>query len=215
MEKLVRDFFQNKSSWRPLNTTNVVLIPKVDNAESVGQFRPIGLCNFAHKIVSKILANRMKLLMARIISEHQRALVVGRLIQDNIMIAHEAFHYLKNKRKGKRVEIAVKIDMNKAYDRLEWGFVEEVMRRMGFGERWIAWVMECISSARLNLLVGRKKIADLTIERGIRLGDPLSPYLFILAADVLSVMTQKYVDERRLKGIKLANRCPVLSHCFF
>ncbi|XP_028757228.1 uncharacterized protein LOC114716394 [Neltuma alba] len=94
--------------------------------------------DFAYKIVSKILANRMKMLLSRIISEHQRAFVAGRLIQDNILIAHEAFQYLKNKKKGKKVEMAIKIDMNKAYDKLEWKFVEEVMRRLGFGERWIA-----------------------------------------------------------------------------
>ncbi|XP_028784473.1 uncharacterized protein LOC114740485 [Neltuma alba] len=213
--EMIKDFFDHKVSLQPINKTNIVLIPKVDVAEKVGQFRPIGLCNFVYKIISKVLANRLKPLLMRIISENQRAFVAERLIQDNIIVAQEAFHYLKNKKKGRKVEMAVKIDMNKAYDRLEWCFIEAVMRRMGFGETWIGWVMECVSSVSLDLMVGGRKIADLNMERGIRQGDPLSPYLFIIAADVLSKMVQWHVDNNRLRGIKLANQCPVLSHCFF
>ncbi|XP_028798620.1 uncharacterized protein LOC114754051 [Neltuma alba] len=122
--EMVFDFFEGKVSLKNLNRTNVVLIPKVEHAENVGQFRPIGLCNFAYKIVSKILANRLKNLMKKVISENQRAFVTGRLIQDNILVSHEAFHYLKNKKKGKKMEMAVKIDMNKAYDRLEWNLLK-------------------------------------------------------------------------------------------
>lgn len=90
------------------------MIPKVENAENVGQYRPIGLCNFAYKIISKALANRMREVLARVISRNQRAFIEGRLIQDNILVAHEAYHYLKSKKKGKKYEMAVKVDMNKA-----------------------------------------------------------------------------------------------------
>lgn len=91
--------------------------------------------------------------------------MAGRLIQDNILIAQEAFHYLKHKKKGKKVEVAVKVDMNKAFDILEWDFIEGVMKKMGFGEKWVRWIMECVRSVSLNLVVGGKKIAELIMER--------------------------------------------------
>ncbi|XP_028801080.1 uncharacterized protein LOC114756308 [Neltuma alba] len=211
---MVLDFFNNKASLSALNKTNVVLIPKVENAGCVGPFGPIRLCNFAYKIVSKILANRMRPILARIISQNQRAFVKGRLIQDNIIVAHEAYLYLRNKKKGRKYEMAVKVDMNKAYDRLEWKFIKEVMRKMGFSEKWLKWIMDCVRSMMVNLVVGGKKIAEIEMKRGIRQGDPLSPLLFIIAADALSLMVQWHVDKGLLRGIKLAKQCP-LSHCFF
>lgn len=102
-----------------MNDTNLVLIPKVDDPEGVGHFRPISLCNFSYKIISKVISNRMKPLMPKLISENQRAFVKGRVIHDNILVVHEAFHYLKSRVKGKKYELALKLDMNKAYDRVE------------------------------------------------------------------------------------------------
>lgn len=96
---LVKDFFHNGFSLENLNITNLVLIPKVENPESVGNFRPISLCNFSYKVVSKVITNRLKDIMPKITSENRRAFVPGRLIHDNILIVHEAFHYLKNKKK--------------------------------------------------------------------------------------------------------------------
>ena len=135
-------FLYREIESRDMNQTNLVFIPKVEVAETVGQFRPISLCNFCYKIISKILANRMKCVMPKLISEQQRAFVPGRHIQDNIFIVHEAFHYLE--REKKRREVATKIDMNKAYDRVEWDFLEALLRQLGFTDRWVTLVMTCI-----------------------------------------------------------------------
>lgn len=94
MISCVRSFFLDGAVVSMLNETNIVLIPKVDGDVSVNQFRPISLCNFSYKIISRIIVNRMKNLLPRFISENQRAFVPGRLIQDNLVISHEAFHYL-------------------------------------------------------------------------------------------------------------------------
>ncbi|KAK4254647.1 hypothetical protein QN277_010000 [Acacia crassicarpa] len=117
--EMVKYFFEQKAEIDPINHTNIVLIPKVNNPEGVSHYRPLGLCNVSYKIIAKIMTNRMKELMSRIISPNQRAFIAGRMIQDNIILTHEAFHYLKHRRPSRKWEFALKMDMNKAYDRVE------------------------------------------------------------------------------------------------
>lgn len=134
-----------------LNETNLVLIPKIDHPETMNHYRPISLCNFSYKIIAKILANRLKQVLDSCISEQQCAFIPNRLIQDNSILVHEAFHYLKNKKSGPKYELALKMDMNKAYDLLEWNFLEEVMLRMNFGARWVNWIMRCVRSVAFRV----------------------------------------------------------------
>lgn len=118
--KAVQIFFHSGCMFRELNSTDIVLIPKVKVPEKVSQFRPISLCNVSNKIISKILVLRLKTFLPNIITENQAAFISQRLIQDNIIVAHETFHYLKRKKKGKVGELCLKLDMNKAYDRLSY-----------------------------------------------------------------------------------------------
>lgn len=154
--KAVRGFFQSGHMLSEINRTNMVLIPKVQTAEEVNQFRPIGLCNFVYKIIAKIMVNRLKNMLGDLITENQAAFVPKRMIQDNIVIAHEFFHHLKRKKEGKLGELGLKIDMNKAYDRVEWDFLQKVMEKMGFNEIWINWIMQCIKTVKYNILVSGK-----------------------------------------------------------
>jgi hypothetical protein len=102
------------------NDTTVVLIPKVDNLESITQYRPISLCNVIYKIISKMLAQRLKHILPKVISPMHRVFVLERLITDNVLVAYESIHTIKNKRSGTSGACAVKLDMHKAYDRVEW-----------------------------------------------------------------------------------------------
>ncbi|XP_060972141.1 uncharacterized protein LOC133038108 [Cannabis sativa] len=127
---LVRSFFNNGTLPRDLNNTNIVLIPKKKVLELMIDLRPISLCNVIYKIISKVLANRLKLVLPDVISSTQRAFLPGRLISDNIMVSFEIMHYLKRKRVGKDGFMALKLDMSKAYDCVGWAFLEAMMIRM-------------------------------------------------------------------------------------
>ncbi|KAK4285072.1 hypothetical protein QN277_001816 [Acacia crassicarpa] len=212
---MVTEFFAGNSILEGINMTNITLIPKTHKPEHVSQFRPIGLCNFSYKIISKILANRMRPLLNTCISHNQNAFVPGRCIHDNIIIAHEVYHYLRRKYSGGKYEFALKMDMSKAYDRVEWDFLENVLLRFGFCMPWVSLIMKCVRSVSLNICLSGEKISSFTPTRGIRQGDPLSPYLFIIVAEVLSIMIGKNQIDNRLVGIKLSRGCPVLTHNFF
>ena len=128
-----------------INRTNITLIPKINSPSRLSDFRPISLCNVVYKLVSKILANCLKNFLPQIIIENQSAFLSERLITDNVLVAFKLMHYLEHKKKGKENFMVVKLDMSKAYDRVEWGFIEKVMEKMGFHENWINLIMKCIT----------------------------------------------------------------------
>ena len=128
-------YLNSRSLPSPLNHTFVTLIPKVKNPERVTEFRPISLCNVLYKIFSKVLANRLKRVLPLIIFEHQSAFLKGRLITDNILVAFETLHYMKNHNSGNTSYMALRLDMSKAYDRVEWSFLKDIMIQMGFNDK--------------------------------------------------------------------------------
>ncbi|KAF7831611.1 reverse transcriptase [Senna tora] len=191
----IMEFLNGNGSIEGLNETNIVIIPKVDKPESVKQYRPISLCNFSYKIVFKVMVNRLKNILPRIVSEQQRAFVKGRLIQDNIVIAHEVYHYSKNRASKGRFELAMKIDMAKAYDRVEWDFLEKVLLKLGFCDGWVRKVMMCVKSVKYNVLVGGRLVADFVPKRGLRQDDSL---LFLNASkgdcEVVADILRRYCE---------------------
>lgn len=129
-----------------LNDTLVVLIPKKNSPETMGDLRPISLCNVMIKIITKMLANRMKSVLSHVISETQSAFIPGRFITDNVIAAYEVNHWMRKKTQGKMGYSALKIDMSKAYDRVEWNFITAIMHKLGFSSKWVEWVQLCMTS---------------------------------------------------------------------
>jgi len=206
----------NSCSFPPgLNDTNVVLIPKKQVPEKVSDLRPIALCNVVYKVMAKVIANRMKHLLDNIISESQSVFVPNRLITDNILVAAEVGHFLNRKQCGLVGWGALKLDMAKAYDRMEWPFLRRMMEALGFAERWIDLIMLCVSTVSYNFLVNGVSSGSVIPTRGLRQGDPLSPYLFIICAEGLSLLLQKAQDEGTIHGCRVARGAPPISHLFF
>lgn len=135
----------------------------------------------------------------------------GKQIHDNIVVVSEVFHFLKLKKKRKRYMMALKVDMNKAYDRVEWNFLRVVMKKLGVDGKWI---MECISSVFFNIIINGKVSNNFSPSRGLRKRDHLSLYLFLFVSDILSRMIKSYIEYGSLSGMKLSRNCPVLSHLF-
>ena len=198
-----------------INKTNIALIPKTNNPKRMTDFRPISLCNVIYKLISKTLANRLKTFLPLIITENQSAFTIDRLITDNVLIAYELMHYLKHKREGKDCFMATKLDMSKAFDRVEWGFIEMVMRKMGFNEGWIRLIMRCISSVSYSIIINGDTFGNVVPSRGLRQGDPFSPYLFLLCAEGLSALLHDPAKNQLLNGISLGRGCPKNTHLFF
>lgn len=170
----------NETFPTDLFATNVILIPKCDSPTSMKDLRPILICNVIYKILAKVLCNRLKSTLPLLINPAQSAFVASRSIHDNILIAFETIHAMKNRRRGKVGDVALKIDISKAYDTMDWDFLEFMHDKLGFCPKWIRWIMLCVKSVSYNFVVNDSIVGPVISSRGIRQGDLLSPYLFII-----------------------------------
>ncbi|KAG7536410.1 Reverse transcriptase domain [Arabidopsis suecica] len=211
----VQKFFQSASLPHEWNFTQICLIPKKSNPSRMTDLRPISLCSVIYKIVSKILCSRLKIFLPEIVSDTQGAFVSGRLISDNILLAHEMIHALRTNPRCDEDFMAIKTDMSKAYDRVEWNFLEELLIRLGFDIRWVQWIMCCVRTVSYSILMNGTSYGYIKPERGIRQGDPLSPFLFILCAEALVHIMNKAEQEGRLTGLRLTESCPSIQHLLF
>ena len=191
------------------------MIPKVKNPKKVSEFRPISLCNVVYKLITKVVANRLKKLLAKMIPDSQSAFLLGRLITDNILVAFETLHFLKRKTQGKLGYMALKLDMSKAYDRVEWVFLERIMRHLGIEERLIKIIMACVQSVAYAVLLNGQPVGNIKPTKGLRQGDPLSPYLFLLCAMGLQSLIHQAEMDGHIRGVAICRNGHKVSHLFF
>lgn len=153
--QIVLDFLNHGVVLPRFHEMHIVLIPKNKSPERVTNYRPISLCNVIYKLASKVVANWMKMMLKDIVEENQSAFVAKRLITDNTLVTHEVMNHINRKRKGKWGEMALKLDMSKAYYWVEWECLQKIMLKLGFHERWVRIIMQCVSSVTYAIQINR------------------------------------------------------------
>jgi hypothetical protein len=197
-----------------VNLTDICLIPKVNKPEFVSQFRPISLCNVTYKIITKVIVNRLKEIVAQVVSPFQTGFVPGRNITENIVIAQEMLHSMVRMR-SKVGFFAIKVDLAKAYDRLDWSFLHKVLLEVRVPNELISVIMKCVTSVQSNVLWNGARSEYFQPQCGIRQGDPMSPYLFVLSMDKLSHIIADAIEDGNWKPMRAGRNGPQISHLMF
>ena len=190
-----------------------MLIPKTHGPESIGSYR-LSLCNSVYKIVSKILVGRIRPLLDQLISPCQAAFVPGRRGVDNAIVVQEIIHTM-GRAKGKGGYMALKIDLEKAYDKLEWSFIRDTLLLYKFPSHLVSLIMSCVSSSTISVLFNGGALEFFQPTRGIRQGDSLSPYLFILCMEVLGALIVEKCEEQLWHPMSASRGGVAFSHLFF
>lgn len=211
---LVLDVLEGRGIPENLNDTHITLVPKVEHPEAASQFRPIGLCNVIYKIITKVIVNRLKPVLPFLISNTQSSFVPGRQITDNIVIMQEVLHTMK-KKQGTKGYMAIKIDFEKAYDRLRWAFIRDTLLQMQIPYLLVNVIMQCISTASLQVLWNGEPTQPFYPSRGIRQGDPLSPYLFVMCMERLYQTIEEAIVNNKWRPIRASRNGSLLSNLFF
>jgi hypothetical protein len=209
------DFHSHGKFVKSINSTFISLIPKFYGAKEIKDFHPISLVGGVYKIIAKVLANRMRRVMDKIISKPQNAFVKGRQILDSILIANEC---LDSRLKAGDPGVLCKLDMEKTYDHVNWNFLLYLLRRCGFGEKWCMWIKQCISTTRFSVLINGSPIGYFGSSRGVRQGDPLSPFLFVLVMKAFSRMIGAITSRGLILGLVVGSSVQtrvVVSHLLF
>jgi hypothetical protein len=211
---LVQMAFSTGSINESIAETLLVLIPKETQPQRLKNFRPISLCNVIFKVVTKVLVNRLRPFLDDLISPLQGSFIPGRGTTDNAILAQEVVHHMHHS-KSKKGSIVFKIDLEKAYDRLNWKFLEITLIDFGIPPSIISLIISCVRSSNLAVLWNGARTNNFRPSRGLRQGDPLSPYLFVLCMEKLSLSIQQKVNDGTWKPIQISKGGPSLSHILF
>ncbi|GJY70863.1 putative RNA-directed DNA polymerase [Tanacetum coccineum] len=208
----VKEFENTAYIPRGCNSSFITLIPKIDDPLTIGEFRPISLIGCQYKIIAKILANRLSLVIPSVIGEVQMAYIKGRQIIDGPLIVDEIISWAK---KYKKRLMFLKVDFEKAFDSLNWSFLFSIMEQMGFSRKWRTWISSCLKSAFASVLINGSPTKEFKVEKGLRQGDPLSPFLFIIAIEALNVALLNACNNNTFHGVKVGKDNIHVSHLQF
>lgn len=210
----VQRVFNNPSAIGEVNHTLLTLIFKVIDPSRPSDFRPIALCNVIYKIVTKVLANRIKPILPSIISKNQTSFISGRNATDNAIILQEVVHSMQAMGGRKRFMV-LKLDLAKAYDKMEWCFVKDSLERLSFPNHITELIHTCLSSSSFCINWQGRQSNQFYPTRGLRQGDPISPLLFVIALDHLSHCIQDAVENGSWCPLKFGRGGPSISHLLF
>ena len=191
------------------NSSFLALIPKEKGANSFNRFKPISLCNTSYKIITKIIATRLKRILPGIIPENQGGFIKGRKILDNIILVQEAIHSsFQRNEKG----MAIKLDLANAFDRVRHDFLFAVMTKFGFSQAFISWIKGCVGDPWIAPLINGRPTNFFKASRGLRQGCPLSPLLYAIQVLMLSFQLNLSQDIHMLPGLRIANNVCDINH---
>jgi len=210
--RMVKNFFSKCKMGNSIKSSHLALIPKDPNPQSFDRFRPISLCNVSYKIITKILANRLKKLLPSLISENQGGFVPRRQISDNVILIQEAIHSsINRKEKG----MIIKLDMANAFDRVSHQFLKATLEKIGISSTFISRIMECISLPWTAPLINGRPSNYFRSSRGLKQGCPLSPFLYIIMAETLSIHLENQRRQKEITGISIVRGINGINHSLF
>ncbi|GKB13721.1 cysteine-rich receptor-like protein kinase, partial [Tanacetum coccineum] len=192
-------FWESQEISKVCNTSLIAIIPKVTGLIGLDDFRPTSLIECYYKIIAKLPAERLKVVVGKLVGDVHNAFINGRYILDGVLIANETVNFLKQK---KNKCLMFKVDFEKAYDSLNWEYLMDVMKSIGFVNKWRRGIEVCMKSASIFVLVNGSPTKEFYMGRGVRQGDPLSPFLFLLAPEGLNVLVNDAVDRGIFNGFE-------------
>jgi hypothetical protein len=204
--EIIEDSRSTGQVLQALNVTFLTLIPKEGQAHHPKQFRPIALCNVIYKLLTKVIARRLKPILPTIISPEQSGYVEGRQILDSVILAHEVIHSLQ---KTRTPGMLLKLDLSKAFDKISWDYMREMLLAFSFDKLWVTWILNLTSSTFFSILINGVPSRPFSPSRGIRQEYPLSPFLFIIMAEGLSRNIHTAVANNLLSGLPLHGISPL------
>jgi len=196
------EFHRNGKLSKGINSTFIELILKVTSPQRLNGYRPISLVGCLYKVLAKVLANRLRSVVGSVVSESQSTFIQGKQILDGILIANEA---VDEARRLNKELLLFKVDFKKAYDSVDLHYLDMVMENMKFPRLWRKWISECVGTVTTSVLVNGSPTEEFAIERGLRQGGPLSPFLFLLVAEGFNVLMQATVDANLFTGYRVGH----------
>ena len=207
----IQSFFISAKLLKEVNSTIISVIPKAPNSITVSDFRPITCCNVIYKCITKILANRLQIYLGSLVSSNQPAFIKGRSISKNILLAHELVRNYHSSRGSNRC--VIKADLRKAYDSIDWNFILMCLLAVGCPPNFVNWIKECITNSRFTIALNGSLVGYFQRGKGLRQGDLISPYLFVIAIEGSTHLLKRRVLEFR--NLKFHPQCKQLQITHF
>ncbi|WVZ96489.1 hypothetical protein U9M48_042121 [Paspalum notatum var. saurae] len=195
---LFADFHRGTLPLHSLNFGTIILLPKSSDARQIQQYRPICLLNVSFKIFTKVGTNRVVNIAQRTIKPSQPAFLPGRNIMEGVVIVHETIHELHSRKKD---GVMIKLDFEKAYDKVNWDFLQQTLRMKGFNPLWCKWVESFVQGGNVGIKVNDQLGNYFQTKKGLRQGDPMSSILFNIVVDMLAILVARAKEDGQIKGV--------------